>query len=112
MSVVQYASKFMEFSHFAPAYVASETLKVNQFKFGLNHKLKVVMSVRNTALIRICTTQLSAWSELITKGRHSSTNKGKSERRGHKTTGISNRNTRGSDRRAHKAARQGGISKA
>ena len=45
MSVLQYASKFMELSYFAPAYVANKTLKMNQFKSGLNHKLKVSMSI-------------------------------------------------------------------
>jgi len=45
MNVLQYASKFMELSCFAPAYVANETLKTNWFKFRLNHKLKDVVSV-------------------------------------------------------------------
>ena len=44
-SVVQYASKFMELSHFAAAYMANEILKMIQFEFELNHKLKVTMSV-------------------------------------------------------------------
>jgi len=45
MSVLQYASKFMELSCFALAYVVNEILKMNRFEYGLNHKLKVSMSV-------------------------------------------------------------------
>ena len=35
ISVVQYASKFIELSHFAPTYVGNETLKMNQFESSL-----------------------------------------------------------------------------
>ena len=40
MSVFQYASKFMELSRFALAYVADEKLRMNQFEAGLNLSLK------------------------------------------------------------------------
>jgi len=40
MSVVEYASKFMKLSQFAPAFVADERLKMNQFKAGLNRTIK------------------------------------------------------------------------
>jgi len=46
MSVFQYASKFMELSRFALAYVADEKLRMNQFEAGLNLSLKEWMSVR------------------------------------------------------------------
>jgi len=32
VNVLQYASKFMELSCFAAAYIADETLKINQFE--------------------------------------------------------------------------------
>ena len=46
MSVIQYASKFLELSRPAPTYVANETLKMNRSESGLNHKLTVATSVR------------------------------------------------------------------
>ena len=45
VSVIQYASKFMELSCFFQAYVANEALKTNLFESQLNHKLEVTMSV-------------------------------------------------------------------
>ena len=39
MSVLQYASKFMELSRFAPIYVVNENLKMNWFESVLSHKL-------------------------------------------------------------------------
>jgi len=45
MSVLEYASKFMELSRFAPTFVADERLKINRFEFGLN-PIKKRMSVR------------------------------------------------------------------
>jgi len=45
MSMLEYASKFMELSRFAPAYVANEKLKINRFKVGHNLGLKEKMFV-------------------------------------------------------------------
>ena len=45
MSVLKYASKFMELSHFAPTFVADERLKMHQFKAGLKPTIKEMMSV-------------------------------------------------------------------
>ena len=45
MSVLEYASKFMELSHFSPAYVADEKLRMNWFEAGLNPGLKERMFV-------------------------------------------------------------------
>jgi len=45
MSIPQYASKFIELPCFALAYLENETLKMNWFRSGLNHKLKIAMSV-------------------------------------------------------------------
>ena len=45
MSVLEYASKHIEPSRFAPAYVANEKLKMNYFEVGLNPNLKERMSV-------------------------------------------------------------------
>ena len=45
MSVLEYASKFMELSHFAAAFVADEKLKMNLFKAVLNPNLEERMSV-------------------------------------------------------------------
>jgi len=42
---LEYASKFMELSRFAPAFVADEKLKMNRFEAGLNPNLKEGMSV-------------------------------------------------------------------
>ena len=41
MSVLQYASKFIEVSGYPPTYVAKETLRMNRFESRLDHKLKV-----------------------------------------------------------------------
>ena len=46
MSVLEYASKFMELSRFAPAFVADERLKMNWFEVGLNPTIKERMSIR------------------------------------------------------------------
>jgi len=45
MSVLEYASKFMELPRFAPAFVADETLKKNRFEAGLNPNIKERMSM-------------------------------------------------------------------
>ena len=45
ISVLQYASKFMELICFALGNVANETLKMNWFDSGLNHKLEVAMTI-------------------------------------------------------------------
>jgi len=45
VSVLEYASKFMEISHFAPAFVTDERLKMNQFEVGINPVIKDRMSV-------------------------------------------------------------------
>ena len=45
MSVLEYASKFMELSHFSLAFVADERLKMNRFKDGLNPSIKERMVV-------------------------------------------------------------------
>ena len=44
--MLEYASKFMELSHFAPAFVADKRLKMNRFEAGLNPDIKERMSVR------------------------------------------------------------------
>ena len=49
MNVLEYASKFMELSRFAPAFVADERLKMNRFEAGLNPTIKERMSVRQYA---------------------------------------------------------------
>jgi len=36
MSVLEYASKFIELSHFALAFAANKALKMNRFRAGLN----------------------------------------------------------------------------
>ena len=46
MSVLEYASKFMELSHFALSFVADKKLKMNRFERGLNLDLKERMSMR------------------------------------------------------------------
>jgi len=46
MSMLEYASKFMELSRFAPAFVADEKLKMNCFEDRLNPGIKERMSVR------------------------------------------------------------------
>ena len=49
MSILEYASKFMELSCFAPAFVAVERLKMNRIEAGLNPTIKERMSVRQYA---------------------------------------------------------------
>ena len=49
MSVLKCASKFMELSRFAPAFVADERLKMNWLEAELNPTIKVRMSVRQYA---------------------------------------------------------------
>jgi len=44
MSILEYASKFMELSQFALAFVADDRLKINRFKAGLNPTIKERMS--------------------------------------------------------------------
>jgi len=39
MSILEYASEFIELSQFAPAYVANEKLTMNQFEAELNPTL-------------------------------------------------------------------------
>jgi len=46
MSVLEFASKFMELSRFTPTFVADERLKMNRFEAGLNPASKERMSVR------------------------------------------------------------------
>jgi len=46
MSVLEYASKFMELSRFALAFVTNERLNMNRFEVGLNPTIKERMSVR------------------------------------------------------------------
>jgi len=46
MSVLEYASKFMELSRFAPAFAADERLKMNRFEARLNPTIKKRMPVR------------------------------------------------------------------
>ena len=43
--MLEYASKFMELSHFASAFVADEKLKMNHFEAGLNPNIKERMYV-------------------------------------------------------------------
>ena len=47
--MVEYASKFMELSRFAPAFVADERLNMNRFEAGLNPGVKERMSVQQYA---------------------------------------------------------------
>jgi len=46
MSVLEYASKFIELSHFAPAFVADERLKMNRFEAWINLGIKERISVQ------------------------------------------------------------------
>jgi len=46
MSVLEYASKFVELSGFSPTFIADERLKMNRFEAGLNPTIKERMSVR------------------------------------------------------------------
>jgi len=45
MSVLEYASEFMELSGFAPAFVADERLQMNRFEVGLNLGIKERLAV-------------------------------------------------------------------
>jgi len=45
MSLLEYASKFMELSHFIPASIADDRLKMNRFEAGLKPNVKERMSV-------------------------------------------------------------------
>jgi len=47
MSILEYASKFVELSRFTPTYVADEKLKMHLFKVELNPELKEKMLVRH-----------------------------------------------------------------
>jgi len=49
MSVLEYASEFMELSQFALAFVADERMKMNQFEAQLNPTIKERTSVRQYA---------------------------------------------------------------
>ena len=49
MSILEYASKFIELSRFAPAFLADERLKMNRFEAELNPTIKERMSVRQYA---------------------------------------------------------------
>ena len=49
MSVLEFASKFMELSRFTPTFVADERLKMNRFEAGLNPIIKERMSVQQYA---------------------------------------------------------------
>ena len=46
MSVLEYASKFIELSCFTTAFLADEKLKMNHFEVGLNRNLNERMSMR------------------------------------------------------------------
>jgi len=46
MSTLEYASKFMELSDFAPTFVADRKLKMNPFEAGINPNIKEKMSMR------------------------------------------------------------------
>jgi len=45
MSVLEYASKFMKLSRYAPAFVTNRKLKVNRFEAGLHPNIEKRMSV-------------------------------------------------------------------
>ena len=45
MGVLEYTSKFMKLSRFAPVFVANERLKMNQFEAGMNPTIKERMFV-------------------------------------------------------------------
>jgi len=45
VSVLEYASKFIELSRFVLAFIADEMLKMNRFEAGLNPTIKERMSV-------------------------------------------------------------------
>jgi len=46
-TILEYASKFIELSHFALAYIADEKLKMNRFEAKFNPGIKEKMSVRH-----------------------------------------------------------------
>jgi len=52
MSMLEYASKFMELSRFAPAFAPDGRLKMNWFEVGLNPIIKEMMSIRQYTLCR------------------------------------------------------------
>jgi len=45
--VLEYALKFIKLSHFTPAYIENERLKMNRFGTGLNPRVKEKMAVRH-----------------------------------------------------------------
>ena len=45
--MLEYASKFMELSHFSPTYVTDERLKMNRFGAGFSLGLKEKMVARH-----------------------------------------------------------------
>jgi len=47
ISILEYASKFIELSRFAPPHVADEKLRMNRFEAGCNRGLKENMLVRH-----------------------------------------------------------------
>jgi len=49
MSILKYASKFVELSHVTPTFVADKRLKMNRFEVGLNPTIKERMSMRQYA---------------------------------------------------------------
>ena len=49
MNVLDYASKFMELSRYAPAFITNRKLKMNCFEAGLHPNIKERMSVRQYA---------------------------------------------------------------
>ena len=65
MSVLEYASKLMELSQFALAYVTDEKLKMNNFEAGLNLPLKKRMLVRQYTFYPAMYKQLSMWRKQL-----------------------------------------------
>ena len=60
MSMLEYASKFMELSRFVPTFVADERLKMNRFEVELNRDIKERMSVRQyTSYMDLCGTAVN-----------------------------------------------------
>jgi len=56
MSVLKYAFKFLELSHFASAFVADQRLKMNHFEARLNPNSKERMSVHQYTSYVDCVT--------------------------------------------------------
>ena len=55
LSILEYASKFMELSRFVSAFIANERLKMNRFEAGLNPTIKKRMSERqSTFCVDLC----------------------------------------------------------